>query len=249
MSSNRRPWYKWYPKDFITDEKVQSLSANSELVYRRLLDVMWQSNRCFLLNVCLRLANTAGRGLTLDEFKKSWDEIQTPGFELFKTTDDGKWIYSKRLQEQLQDVENKEKAGKKGGQASAKQRASKRQAEVKQAVKQKATDTDTDTDIKEIYKEKKKQPKKFIPPTLPEVVKYFFENGYSIESAKKAFEYYSVANWKDSKGNQVQNWKQKMVAVWFKDENRALVNQKTLKPLTREDIENGTLEKNPTAIN
>ena len=132
MSSNRRPWYKWYPKDFRTDEKVQSLSPLSELVYRRLLDVMWQNSACLLLNDCLRLANTAGAGLSLDEFKKAWSEIQTSGFELFKTTDDGKWIYSKRLQGQIQDVENKRKAGKKGGQASAKQRSSIIQAEVKQ---------------------------------------------------------------------------------------------------------------------
>jgi hypothetical protein len=38
--------------------------------------------------------------------------------------------------------------------------------------------------------------------------------------AKRAFDYYDVANWKDSKNNQVKNWKQKMRGVWFKDENK-----------------------------
>ena len=149
MSSNRRPWYKWYPKDFRTDEKVQCLSPLAELVYRRLLDVMWQNSACLLPNVCLKLANASATGLTPDEFEKCWKEIQTEGFELFKITDDGNWIYSKRLREQLQEVNNKQKAGKKGGKASAKQRgkqiSSRSQAEVKQ--KSSNIDTDTDTDL------------------------------------------------------------------------------------------------------
>lgn len=59
----------------------------------------------------------------------------------------------------------------------------------------------------------------FIAPTLLEVIEYFKEKGYTELSAKKAFEYYSVAYWKDSKGNQVKSWKQKMQGVWFKPEN------------------------------
>jgi hypothetical protein len=45
-------------------------------------------------------------------------------------------------------------------------------------------------------------------------------HGYTKESAIKAFNYYDCAGWKDSKGNKVRNWKQKMQAVWFKDENK-----------------------------
>ena len=39
------------------------------------------------------------------------------------------------------------------------------------------------------------------------------------ESAEKAFNYYEAGDWKDSNGNQVKSWKQKMQGVWFKDEN------------------------------
>lgn len=67
---------------------------------------------------------------------------------------------------------------------------------------------------------KKKVVNKFTAPTILEVETYFTENGYNKEIAKKAFEYYAVADWKDSKGNQVKNWKQKMRGVWFKDENK-----------------------------
>lgn len=60
---------------------------------------------------------------------------------------------------------------------------------------------------------------KFIPPDLDEVERYFDSKGYTQEAARKAFEYYQEGDWKDSKGKRVKNWKQKMIAVWFKPEN------------------------------
>jgi hypothetical protein len=71
-------------------------------------------------------------------------------------------------------------------------------------------------------KEGKKERKKrdFTPPTLEDVEVYFGENGYKQEAAIKAFNYYNCAGWKDRNGNQVKSWKQKMITVWFKDENK-----------------------------
>ena len=69
-------------------------------------------------------------------------------------------------------------------------------------------------------KEKDIKTKVFTPPQLFEVETYFFENGYTKESGKKAFNYYAVADWQDSQGRKVKNWKQKMQSVWFKDENK-----------------------------
>ncbi len=56
-------------------------------------------------------------------------------------------------------------------------------------------------------------------PTLSEVEDYFLEKGSTIEAAKQAFEYYDVADWQDSKGKPVKNWKQKMLAVWINNRN------------------------------
>lgn len=64
----------------------------------------------------------------------------------------------------------------------------------------------------------KKVKPKFIPPTLQEVKDFFKLKGYNETGAIKAFEYYDSAEWKDSKGNQVKNWKQKMIGIWFKPE-------------------------------
>jgi len=62
--------------------------------------------------------------------------------------------------------------------------------------------------------------KGFVAPTLDEVQSYFAENGYTAKSAQTAFDYYTAGDWKDSKGNRVLNWKQKMRGVWFRDENK-----------------------------
>ena len=69
-------------------------------------------------------------------------------------------------------------------------------------------------------KEKERKENTFIPPDLNSVISYFTENGYTKESATKAFRYYESGNWKDSQGHQVKNWKGKMIAVWFKPENK-----------------------------
>lgn len=61
---------------------------------------------------------------------------------------------------------------------------------------------------------------KFVPPSLYDVRCYFYENGYKDESAVTAFNHYDVADWHDSKGTKVKNWKQKMQSVWFKPENK-----------------------------
>ena len=77
--------------------------------------------------------------------------------------------------------------------------------------------------IKQLNKEEEEKPKakKFVPPTQSEVISYFLEKGYTQEAACKAFDYYDVADWTDSRGRKIKNWKQKMIAVWFKEENKA----------------------------
>jgi hypothetical protein len=75
----------------------------------------------------------------------------------------------------------------------------------------KETETEIDTEIKkEPIKEAKKKLIGFIPPTLQEVQDYCKSRNSAV-SANKFFDYYSTGNWKDAKGNQVKNWKQKLL--------------------------------------
>ena len=65
--------------------------------------------------------------------------------------------------------------------------------------------------IKENIKEKS-----FIPPTLEEVEAYCKERNNNVD-AKAFFDYFTEGKWKDSKGNPVRNWKQKVI-TWEKFE-------------------------------
>jgi len=68
---------------------------------------------------------------------------------------------------------------------------------------------------KELEKEGKKEARtRFTPPTLEDVKAYCFERNSPVDP-KQFFEYFSEGGWKDSKGNPVRNWKQKLI-TWEK---------------------------------
>ena len=59
--------------------------------------------------------------------------------------------------------------------------------------------------------------KRFVPPTLDDVTAYCVERNSPVDPIK-FFEYYDAGNWKDSKGNPVKNWKQKLI-TWERKES------------------------------
>ena len=59
---------------------------------------------------------------------------------------------------------------------------------------------------------------KFIPPTIEEIEQFCLEKGYNI-NVKEFYDYYDVAYWKDSKGNKVKNWKQRVITWNSKNSN------------------------------
>lgn len=70
--------------------------------------------------------------------------------------------------------------------------------------------------------------KKFIPPSKDEVIQYCIDNGYPPTLGETIYNYYDAAKWHDARGNQVKNWKQKCIAVWFKPENKGDQNGKAI---------------------
>ena len=209
MSSDRRPWFPWYPRDFNQDEKVRCLSDDGELLYRRALDVMWQANTLQLPSNCYKLANALARGWDQKRFEKAWNEIQTPGFELFQTTKDGEFIYSSRLKKEADKIEqlsnSRKKLGKLGGLAKAKQKLSKSLANAKANSKQ--TLSHTDTDIKEINKEKFVYEKSVPLPKnifLTEGMKEYVESKNFNGDIKDMFEGFTLFHKK--KGTKYKDW-------------------------------------------
>ena len=69
----------------------------------------------------------------------------------------------------------------------------------------------------DVNKDKKKRSEKFIAPSMQEVIDFFLANGFPTTHATHVYNYYADASWKDSKGTQVRNWKQKCRGVWFDD--------------------------------
>lgn len=114
MSDNGRPWFKFSPRDFLSDEKVQALSLESVGAYTILLCVLWKSSDGRIPNDNNAIQNI----IKCDNgtFKKIWFQLmpENPKRRIFKTeTDDygDEWIYSKRLDDERRDViERSEKA-------------------------------------------------------------------------------------------------------------------------------------------
>jgi hypothetical protein len=99
---------------------------------------------------------------------------------------------------------------------------------------------------------KKKQSQKIsmeLNPRLIEVEAFFVDNGYSPDLAKKAFEYYSNNNWKDSRGTKVKNWKLKMRSCWMVDWNdRYKLNQNGSEKNPIENKESPNLDNDLTPL-
>lgn len=118
-------------------------------------------------------------------------------------------------------MEQRREAGKRSAEQRALNKSNERSISLNEKQRNPTVSVNDSVSVSESVSDiKKKRVNKFTPPTLDEVITYFTENGFNSELAKKAFNYYQIGDWKDSKGNQVKNWKQKMNSVWFKEENK-----------------------------
>ena len=77
-----------------------------------------------------------------------------------------------------------------------------------------ATEEDIEEELEkdveeEIVKPKRKK-QKFIPPTLEEIRNYVAERNSNVDP-DRFYDYYTTAGWIDANGNQVRNWKAKLI--------------------------------------
>lgn len=78
---------------------------------------------------------------------------------------------------------------------------------------------DVELELDKKSKKEKKEKKEFIPPTLQDVIDYCNERENGVD-AKRFYDSYAVADWIDSKGEPVKNWKQKIINVWENNANK-----------------------------
>lgn len=67
-------------------------------------------------------------------------------------------------------------------------------------------------EIKEATKAVRRKP--FTPPTMDEWLDFCREKNLNLEKMRNAYESYSAADWHDSQGNPIRNWKTKILQVW-----------------------------------
>lgn len=60
----------------------------------------------------------------------------------------------------------------------------------------------------------KESVKRFVPPTLEEWLNFCREKNLDQRTMQNAWESYNVANWHDSRGAPIKNWKLKILQVW-----------------------------------
>lgn len=196
-----------------SDKKLIRLLAKVGIegigIYWCLVEMLYEEGGFLDLSECECIA---------DELRTHTERIESviKNFNLFDN--DGIRFWSNSVMQRLQIRDEKSKKAK----DSAKSRWDKYANAMRSQSEGNA--------IKEKKGNKSKEKEKvFIVPSLDDVKIYFKENGYSETTAITAFNFYNSADWFDSKGNKVKSWKQKMISVWFKEENKA--GTATIKPI------------------
>ena len=79
-------------------------------------------------------------------------------------------------------------------------------------IEENRIDKNREEEISNVKKSPRKRvpPTAFVPPTLEEIVAYVQERKSTVD-AKRFYDYFTTGAWKDAKGNQVKNWKQKLI--------------------------------------
>lgn len=183
--------YRWFSKDWQADERVFELGLSSRGLYREFIDRAYATENAVKVDFRLwsRMFNC-----TTEQLEEIVSELAEVG--LIKIADGLLSVPS--INKRLQAIEY----GRKGNQAR----------------RQQNDDSGAENSPEE-------EAEASLIPTEDEVINYFKSNGYSEAGAKAAFSYYNASvksnrqrYWRDSRDNPVKNWKQKVRAVWFKDE-------------------------------
>jgi hypothetical protein len=107
--------------------------------------------------------------------------------------------------------------GSKGGRPK-KEKTPNKPLENPKLTPNKNNNVNVNVNLNKKCKSESKSKKQFKAPTLQEVQDYCKERNSCVD-AKKFFDYYVAGDWEDAKGNQVKNWKQKLLTWESKTTN------------------------------
>ena len=84
----------------------------------------------------------------------------------------------------------------------------------------------------------KKKP--FTPPTLEEWLDFCREKNLNLDKMRNAYEGYVAADWHDTQGSPIRNWKQKILMVWAsRPDNYNTQTANFARPTEMEKLANG----------
>lgn len=201
---SRKLGYTWYPKDWQYSDRVFQLDPYQRGIYRELIDLSYMTDN----KIPLTLDTYARRwNATVDDIKKCL-KVLIDTLKLVEIR--GETLFVHESEPRLKMI----RGGREGGSAKPSSKGS-----VKGTIKPTLKGSVNQRE-REIESKKESKKKKTTPPSLQQVKDYFKERGYTESSALRAFDYYQANDWHDQEGKKVRSWKQKMIAVWMKDENK-----------------------------
>lgn len=219
------PYFQFDPGQYMSGS-IQFCSLKAQGLFINILSIYWQ-REC---------------ELTIVQLRKRWDEpelIQELIDEkVIKVVDDK--IHIKFLDSHYNNVVELSKTRSENGKIGNKKRWGEDRKPIANPsqnvsntiafrvdkIREDKRREDNTTTIIDVVKKARRSKKPFVPPTVDEVKAYFLHKGYTEQGAIAAFEYYSTADWYDSKGDPVLNWKQKCIANWFKPQYKSMEPKK-----------------------
>jgi len=110
-------------------------------------------------------------------------------------------------------------AGKRSAEIRALNKSNEKSTVVDSRTRNSTDSVNVSVSVSDSVNEKVKKKKEFSIPTPQEITDYGILRGYKLDG-RKLFDYYNDNDWKDKNDVKVKNWKQKILAVWCKEENK-----------------------------
>lgn len=218
----KETYYFSHDSNALTDTKILNMRADYGLegygLYWAIIEMMRNEEDYeleFSKNTFRAIKTLTNTSIDIEKYIKDCIE----DYKLFELQNEK--FYSNSLIKRMQIKDKKS--------AVAREKAQKRwNSNATDMPQQCTSNTNKEKKIKEKKKEiKVKEVKKeFNPPSLDDIKKYIQEKQLKV-NAEQFYSYFTEGNWVDSKGNQVKNWKQKIL-TWNGYSSKEKAERKTM---------------------
>lgn len=210
MSEKRYFWLKLYD-DFFTSKRIKKLRSIAggdtyTIIYLKMqLKALKTEGYLYFDGVMTDFAEELALDLdeNPDDVRVTIQFLQSVGLLETNNDEDYKLTYMDKL------IGSENASAQRVRDHRAKQKALQCNTDVTEVKRVGNAEIDIEIE-KDIDIESGKKRKRFVPPTIEEVQAYCQERKNNVDP-KRFFDYYEQGGWKDSKGNPVKNWKQKLI--------------------------------------